>query len=64
MHLLNGYTEIRVRSSEGCTVLPCGCAHTDTRWIQMCDACYAEWSARHSAALNRNATSDVAWLEV
>lgn len=42
MHLLNGYTESRTRSSEGCTVLPCGCAHTDTTWVQMCDEHWQE----------------------
>jgi hypothetical protein len=37
IHLLNGSTEPRVRSSEGVTVQPCGCAATDIMWLQMCD---------------------------
>lgn len=27
---------VRVRNSEGVTVLPCGCAHDDHKWLQMC----------------------------
>jgi len=50
MKLLNGNTAPRVRSSEGCTVLECGCAYTDVLWLQMCDAEYAEWHARHVTA--------------
>lgn len=49
MKLLNGNTHVRVRNSDGCTVLECGCAHTDTRWLQMCDAHHAEWFKRHAA---------------
>lgn len=48
MHLVNGSTEVRHRSSDGCTVLTCGCAHTDTRWLQLCSAHYADWHALHN----------------
>jgi hypothetical protein len=34
--LLNGFTSVRERGSEGVTVLECHCAHTDTHWIQLC----------------------------
>ena len=50
MLLLNGHAEPRVRNSEGCTVLPCGCAHLEREWVQMCDAHGAEWQALHDAA--------------
>ena len=53
IHLLNGSTEIRIRSSDGCTVLPCGCAHTDTHWLQMCDPCY-----QPDAAIRAQAKAD------
>lgn len=51
--LLNGHTEPRVKSSEGCTVLPCGCAFTDwpSEWRQMCAPSAAEHFARHADAL-------------
>jgi hypothetical protein len=42
--LLNGSTEVRVRSSEEVTVLPCGCAHTATRWLQACDSAACGWA--------------------
>lgn len=48
--LLNGNTEPRVRNSEGLLVLPCGCAHGDTHWHQMCAAHHAAWKALHDAA--------------
>lgn len=50
IHLLNGATEVRVRSSEEVTVLLCGCAHTPTRWLQMCDADYQPDHALHLQA--------------
>jgi len=50
MKLLNGNATPRVRSSEGCTVLACGCAHTDVTWLQLCDAHWFEWSGLHDAA--------------
>ena len=50
MILLNGNTTPRVRSSEGCTVLPCGCAHTEREWLQLCDAHGSEWQSLHDAA--------------
>jgi hypothetical protein len=43
MRLLNGNTTVRQRNSEGCTILPCGCAHTDVLWLQMCDPCATEY---------------------
>lgn len=51
IHLLNGSTHIRVKNSEGCIVLDCGCAHTDTRWLQMCDEHYQEDRAFHNQAM-------------
>lgn len=59
VHLLNGSTEQRVRSSEGCALLPCGCAHTTgelQRWLQACDAHHTEWQERHAYALAQNTT--------
>ena len=50
VRLLNGNTTARVRSSEGCAVLDCGCAHTDVTWLQLCDAHWFEWSGLHDAA--------------
>lgn len=52
IHLLNGSTEIRVRSSEGTTVLDCGCAYTEqpSRWIQMCDPDFQADNALHEQA--------------
>lgn len=50
IHLLNGSKEIRQRNSENCTVLACGCAHTDTTWLQMCDADYTETEALRAHA--------------
>jgi len=47
---INGNTTVRVRNSEGCTVLPCGCAHTVSAWVQLCEAHYAEWRDLHEAA--------------
>lgn len=55
-------TDVRVRSSEGCTVLDCGCAHTDVAWLQMCDVHAAEWQARHDDALLEHATRPDDWL--
>jgi hypothetical protein len=40
IHLLNGSTQARVKSSDDVTVRPCGCAHTDVMWLQMCDPCF------------------------
>jgi hypothetical protein len=45
--LLNGNLAPRVRNSEGCTVLDCGCAHDSIRWLQMCDADWADYEGRH-----------------
>ena len=50
LHLLNGTAAPRVKSSDGCAVLPCGCAHTDVTWLQMCDVHFAEFAALHGAA--------------
>ena len=55
VHLLNGNKTERVRSSEGCTVLDCGCAATATEWVQMCEPHFAEWDARRRAALEDHA---------
>jgi hypothetical protein len=40
----------RTRSSEGVTVLDCGCAHDEIRWLQICKPCYAPWKELHDAA--------------
>jgi len=50
IHLLNGSKEIRQRNSDGVTVLPCGCAHTDVLWLQMCDGDYQVEAALHAQA--------------
>ena len=50
IHLMNGTTAVRQRNSEGCTLLACGCAHDDTRWLQLCGAHYFEWSGLHDAS--------------
>jgi len=50
MILLNGHAEPRVRNSEGCTVLPCGCAHLEREWVQMCDTHGTEYRERHALA--------------
>lgn len=50
VHLLNGTDRPRERSSEGCTVHDCGCAHTDLAWLQMCGEHHSEWETRHVAA--------------
>lgn len=60
MHLLNGNTLTRQRSSEGCTVLPCGCAHTDTTWLQMCDEHWQE-EQHYRAASRRAEVSTEEW---
>lgn len=48
--LMNGNAAVRVRSSEGCEVLPCGCASTALEWLQLCDAHANEWRELHAAA--------------
>lgn len=50
MHLLNGTSAARARSSDGVTVLECGCAYSEKAWLQMCDAEYSAWHDRHVAA--------------
>lgn len=50
MQLLNNNPAPRIRSSEGCTVLPCGCAHTERTWVQMCGPHYADDNALHETA--------------
>ena len=50
--LVNGSKEIRVRNSEGCTVLPCQCAHTDVMWAQMCHPHFEEDRNLHAEAQN------------
>jgi hypothetical protein len=50
LHLMNGNTVPRVRSSDGCTVLPCQCAHTEREIVQMCDLHWLEWRNLHDAA--------------
>lgn len=64
MMLLNGNTQERTRSSEGFTLLDCGCAHTDTHWHQLCDLHGMEWRAVHEAALLEHAARiATAWIE-
>jgi hypothetical protein len=48
--LLNGSKAERVKNSEGCTILSCGCAHLEREWIQMCETHHAEHEARHQLA--------------
>lgn len=50
VHLIGDNKAPRVRNSEGCVVLECGCAHSDTHYLQMCDAHYREWHALHESA--------------
>lgn len=50
VRLMNDATEARVRSSEGCNVLPCGCAHSDVAWLQLCDAHWQDWHMLHTRA--------------
>lgn len=50
MHLMNGNTTVRTRTSDGCEVLPCGCAHTALEWHQLCDEHFAQWSLWHVQA--------------
>lgn len=50
MKLLNGNDTVRQRNSDSCTVLACGCAHSDTRWLQMCDPHGTEESTLHAQA--------------
>lgn len=47
IRLLNGNKIARVKSSDGVEVLPCGCASTERKWIQMCEECYRDWWQRH-----------------
>ena len=44
IHLVNGTKQARVKNSEGCTVLPCNCAHEEIMWLQLCDEHYEEWA--------------------
>ena len=46
--LLHG--DVRERSSEGTRVAACGCASTDTRWLQLCEPHAATWIELHEAA--------------
>jgi len=48
--LVNGFTEVRKRNSDGCTVLPCQCAHTDVMWLQMCRPHFEEDGNLHAEA--------------
>lgn len=50
--LLNGSTAPRVKSSDGVTVLPCGCAHTAGEiqtFLQMCAPCHEVWKILHDS---------------
>lgn len=58
IQLLNGSKAARVKSSDGVTVLACGCAHSEREWSQMCYAHYQEWRAVHvDAQSNRKVTA-------
>jgi hypothetical protein len=59
IYLLNDSTEVRQRSSDGVVVLDCGCAHTDIRWLQMCDAHFQPDHQRHTQALQGHAAQDL-----
>jgi hypothetical protein len=50
IHLLNGTTQARVKSSDDVTVYPCGCAYNDVMWLQMCDPHYQADSVYRAAA--------------
>ncbi len=50
VHLLNDTLAPRVKSSDGCTVQPCGCASTDTRWLQLCETHWLEEKHYRDAA--------------
>lgn len=50
IHLVNGSTRVRERNSEGCAVLPCGCAHDERQWLQLCDVAFHLWGGRHMQA--------------
>jgi len=47
---VNGNTEVRQRTTETATVLPCGCAHAEREWLQMCRAHLEEWKSLHIIA--------------
>jgi hypothetical protein len=51
---MNGNTTERQRNSDGCTVLACGCAHTESRWLE---AHFTEWSELHQAAATAHAAT-------
>ena len=59
MHLLNGATAERVRSSDGVTVQGCGCAHTPTVWWQMCATHYEEFATLHQRAREERAIQEL-----
>lgn len=48
IHPMNGLIHVRVKASEGCAVLACGCAHNETMWLQLCDTHYQEWLQLHA----------------
>ena len=53
VHLLNGNDHIRKRNTkgaEGVRILDCGCAHTDSMWLQMCVDHYDDFMDRHQKA--------------
>jgi hypothetical protein len=62
--LLNGNTAPRTRNSDGCTVMACGCAHTEREWLQLCDPHSEEFDALGRAArAAREATANTDWME-
>lgn len=66
MKLLNDNTTPRVRSSDGVTVSPCGCAYSDREWLQMCDADWSEFDAlgrAARAARDAGMHGDTDWME-
>lgn len=44
IHLMNGQRHTRVKNSEGVTVLPCGCAHEEIMYLQLCEEHWQEWT--------------------
>jgi hypothetical protein len=59
LHLMNGAKAPRVKNSEGCTVLDCGCAFIEVagiqQWVQMChgpesENHYTDWLDTHARA--------------
>lgn len=51
--LINGAHAVRERNSEDMSLLECGCASTDSEWVQLCKAHAIEVTAYSEAAAAR-----------